>query len=210
MTTKLISPDYFTYKSILSIKKASENKFIHNGIYYIIDSLAKSIVNSIFNGNNDIEKHIVNTFRVHIDEICKSSNIQITQFNYGISFSSINALTKSDTYSKQFYKKVLMLFQMGFDFESNRLLNNIDYINLNNILLSYFVAKNINDSFKIELNKNIDEDILNMHKKIYLKALSLTFAKPVLSENFGVNFCISLVNSYENEIYNNQLNKASI
>lgn len=191
----MISDNYFANKLSFVLNKSFELKTLNTGELVLDKNTSLKLVAENFNGSNDEEKRIVNTFNYHVNKMTSKvfeNQILLGQFIYGISFSVVNMLMNGDNYSKHFFCKIPDLLCKNLNIETNEVLTTSDYNKSKNILEGYFVT---------QPTLTMDSKVLEMHKRIYLDALSLTFSNCTEIIKFWMTLYLNIVKCYEVESF---------
>jgi len=204
MKYEMISDNYFTTKLNFVVNKSFELKTLYGDIFILDKNISLKLVVDNFNGKNDTEQYIINTFKYHVNKIIRpifENQIFLGEFIYGISISVINALMTGDYYSRYFFKRVPNLLYDNLNFETNKVLTTIDYNRLKILLEEYFVTKPTTRFVNVE-SLTIEPEVLEMHKMIYLNALSLAFVNSAETTKFCMTLELNIVKCYEHELFN--------
>lgn len=198
----MIGDNYFTNKLSFVLNKSFELKTLYRSDFVLDRNTSLKLVAGSFNGSNNEEQRIVNTFNYHVNKIIRPifmNKIFLGDFIYGISFSVINMLMNGDYYSKYFFKHVSDLLCDKLNMETNEVLTTSNYNKSKNLLESYFVTKPTTGLVTVE-SLTMDSEVLEMHKRIYLNALSLTFKNCDEIIKFWMTLYLNIIKCYEMEL----------
>ncbi|MFZ4798903.1 MAG: hypothetical protein ACOYMA_15490 [Bacteroidia bacterium] len=198
----MINENYFTTKLDFIVNRSFELKTLYRSFYILDKNTAIKLVSENFDIRNDKEKHIINTFKYHVNKIVSpvfENQILLAQFIYGISISIINAIMSGDYYSKYFFKRVIDLLCLQLNFETHKTLTISEYNKSKVLLEEYFITKSTSGLFTVE-SLTMEPEILELHKRVYLNALLLTFDKCAETEKFQFNLELNVVKCYEAEL----------
>jgi len=197
------SDNYFTTKLILVVKKSLELKTIHEDIYVLDKNTSLKLVADVFNEKNNTEQHIVNTLNYHVKNIIRpvfENQVLLGPFFNGVCISIINALMTDDKHSKYLFKRVVNLICDPINFQTTKLLTTSDYNKSKVLLEEYFLTKPKSGLATVD-SLSIESDALELHKKVFFDALSLTFEKYAESSKFKLNLELNIVKCYESELF---------
>jgi hypothetical protein len=204
MSRVLTSPDFYSNKLRDVINESVKLK-TKNDINSIDKIISISLVGQYFDNSHEIDKHIYNTFLKHVNEIASTvldNQILFGSFVYGICISVLNGLMDSDYYSRYIYKRATDLFFDYINENEIKILTTNEYNIFKSKFDTYFVQNLDPNKINVETLK-MDENRFNMHKIIYMNALSNTFSKYKTEYLFKINFLFNIVRLYENEIFKN-------
>jgi hypothetical protein len=207
----MINEEYFTNKLNFIVSKSFELKCLHNRVYILDKNTAIKLVSENFDSRNDTEKYIVNTFKYHVNKIVSpvfENKILLGQFIYGICISIINALMPGDCYSKHFFKRVIDLLCDQLNFDIHKALTISEYNKSKVLLEECFVTKPTSGLVTVE-SLIMDPEILELHKRVYLSALLLTFEMRADIAKFRLNLELNVVKCYETELTKRSQQKLS-
>lgn len=194
MINEFTIENYFSDKLSYVINKSFELKSLDRN-RYLTNNDAVSLVVDCFNGKTDVEKHVVNTFKYRLKKIHRpvfENKISIGEFIFGISISVIIALNKKeDKCSIHFFNKIPDKLFRILNLDGERILSITDLKELENFITGIVTVESL----------TMDADVLQMHKRVYLNALSLTSRKSIKSDYFRPNLYVNIIRSYENELH---------
>lgn len=201
--------NYFITKLTFIVNKSFDLKTLHNGFDVLDKNTAIKLVSENFDCRNDIERRLVNTFKYHVNNIVKpifENKILLGQFINGICISNINALMSGDYYSRYFFNKVIDLIFDKLDIESKKKLTISDFNKSIVLLERYFVTRPTTGLASVE-SLTMEPEVLDLHKRVYVNALKLTFDKSFEVNKFHLNLLLSIVKCYEVELRNKNQQK---
>ena len=198
----MIGDNYYTNKLSFILNKSFELKTLCRGDFVLDKNTSLKLVAENFNRSDDKEQRIVNTFNYHVNKIIRpvfENQIFLGEFIYGISFSVVNILMNGDNYSKYFFSKIPDLLCDKLNIETNEVLTTSDYNKSKTFLEGYFVTKPTTGLITVE-SLTMESEVLEMHKRIYLNALSLTFESCTEIIKFWMTLYLNIVKCYEVEL----------
>ena len=203
MKYEMISENYFTTKLNFVVSKSFELKTQYRDNFLLDKNTSLKLVSENFNGSNDVEQYIVNSYNYHVNKIIRpifENQIFLSQFIFGISISVINALMAGDYYSRYFFERIPDLLRNKLNVETGKVLTTNDYNKSKTLLEEYFITKPTTGLVTVE-SLTMETEVLEMHKRIYLNALSLTFENYAETTKFWLTLKMNIIKCYEIELF---------
>ncbi|HRZ97072.1 MAG TPA: hypothetical protein P5084_05910 [Paludibacter sp.] len=203
MKNEIIHENYFSTKLTKIVNKSFKLKKLYEGSFIIDKNESMRLVEDSFDKQKETESYIINTFNYHLKNIETpkyEDKVSLDVFIYCISFSILNAIMNGDSHSKFLFRKVIENLCYILNKEYINTLTLSDYNKSITYFEKFFVSKPTNGIVNIE-SLIMEPELLELHKKVYVKALTLTFKNPGEIKNFKLNFVQNVVKFYESEIF---------
>ena len=194
-----MNENYYATKLDSIVNKSFELKTLYCGYDVIDKNTAIELVSENFDYRKNTEKHIINTFKKHVNIISPpvfENKIIYNQFIYGISFSIVNALTSGNYYAKYFLKKVIDLISIELDIEDKKILKSTNDQNAKILIQKQFETNPEVGHFPIA-GSPIKSEEIDFYKRVYSNALSATYSESVVVTSFFLNLLLNIVKSHE-------------
>jgi RNAse (barnase) inhibitor barstar len=175
------------------LNETSKYKYKCNDDLVVDREKALSIVQKHLNRSNDIERHIFNTIRKILNEVDSyfKGEVLFYSFVHDMCYSFINATLKEYDCANYIYTHFTERSRTFF--ESDNIVLNDDHFNKTmKYADKFFVKENI--------TLNLDDNQLNLHKKIYKKAFISSFKKGINVRSFFIKFRFNIFKTYETEL----------